>query len=239
MTERPDHWPPAPEHADTKLAQLLALNDQLATDVPLVEDAATEPAAQPCTTCRAVAIVRDRARALRNWPQYRQAVETLHQHRGAGHQHVNSGRPVISTGKRSLVLTGQHTVRTVQGTVLRFFLADTGSASNASTDASTDTATDADTSRSEPACRWKPATDIDFQHAYENALFDPKALADGELRSNTHRIQLPLDALAGAGGFFWSDGADGAGIMTTNGASPSECGLDHLADIPADPNDAP
>ncbi|MBB5935233.1 hypothetical protein [Streptomyces zagrosensis] len=223
--QKPEHWPPAPEPIDAKLSQLLALNDQLASDVPLVEDADADakPSTQPCATCRAVAIVRDRARALRDWPQYREAVDALHAHRGAGHRRENSGPPVSSPGKRSLVLTGQHTVRTVQGTVLRFFLAN----ANANTD------------RSDPVNGWEPATDVEFQQAYEGALFDPKALAEGELRTNPHRIQLPLDALAGAGGFFWSDGADAAGIMTTNGKTPSDCGLDHLADTPATPDSTP
>ncbi|MBB5936726.1 hypothetical protein [Streptomyces zagrosensis] len=118
---------------------------------------------------------------------------------------------VGTADRRSIVLTWQHTVRVADGTVLRFFL------------------TDADPC--EPAMGWKPATDIEFQHAYENALFDPKALAAGELCANTHRIQIPLDALAGTGGFFWSDGAHTAGIMTTNGKAPEDCEL-HLAHVP-------
>ncbi|MBB5936287.1 hypothetical protein [Streptomyces zagrosensis] len=218
MTEHPGHWPPAPEPIDAKLSQLLALNDQLACDVPLMGHVDTAPATRPCATCRAVAIVRDRACALRDWLRYRKAVETLRAHRGAEHQREQSGPAVTSAAKRSSVLTGQHTVRTVQGAVLRFFLANAG--------------------RAETADAWEPVSDIDFQHAYENALFDPKALASDELRTNPHRIQLPLDALAGTGGFFWADGADAAGVMTTNGKTPSDCGLDYLADTPTTPDSA-
>ncbi|MBB5938146.1 hypothetical protein [Streptomyces zagrosensis] len=156
MIQHPDHWPPAPEPIDAKLSQLLALNDQLASDVPLVEHVATETAAALCATCRAVVIVRDRARALRDWPRYRKAVETLHAHRAVEHhQREQNGPAVTSAAKRSSVLTGQHTVRTVQGnTVLRFFLANTGQAET----------TDA----------WEPVTDIDFQHAYETRCLTPK-----------------------------------------------------------------
>ncbi|MBB5939888.1 hypothetical protein [Streptomyces zagrosensis] len=209
----PDHWPPAAEPADMKLAQLCAINDQLASDVPLVEHVDREPAAQSCATCRTVATVRDRARALRDWPQYRKAVEALHAHRRATH-------PQGGADRRALVLTGQHTVRTTDGTVLRFFLASAAARA------------EADAGPSDPACGWEHATDFEFQRAYEDAQFDPQALASGELRPNVHRRQLPLDALAGPGGFFWSDGADEAGIMTTNGLAPGECGLSHLTDLP-------
>ncbi|MBB5933639.1 hypothetical protein [Streptomyces zagrosensis] len=131
---------------------------------------------------------------------------------------------MTSIGNRALVLTGHHTVRTADGTVLRFFLGRARAQAHANL--------------SHPTCGWEPVADFEFQHAYENALFDPQGLKSGELRANAHRIQLPLDALAGAGGFFWSDGADEAGIMTTNGNTPGECGLDHLTDLPRGSGDA-
>ncbi|MBB5938212.1 hypothetical protein [Streptomyces zagrosensis] len=103
------------------------------------------------------------------------------------------------------VLTGRHEVITVSGIVLRFFLADA--------------------ELSDPDCGWEPACDWDFQRAYENALFDPEAMERGDLRTNTSRIQFALDALAGPGSYFWSDGGAKAGIMTTNGKTPEDCGL--------------
>ncbi|MBB5940140.1 hypothetical protein [Streptomyces zagrosensis] len=213
----PDHWPPAPEPADKKVAQLLAARDQLAADVHVVDDANATPAACRCARCRALDGTRDRARALREWPPHREAVDVPLEHRRVERHGEESGRAARGVGKRSLVLTGQHTVRTVQGTVLRFFLADAAP--------------------SDLAIGWKPVADIEFQHAYENALFDPRGLESGELRANTHRIQLALDAIAGPGGFFWSDGARTAGVMTTNGMTPEECGLDYLADMPKDMGD--
>ncbi|MFF5716721.1 hypothetical protein [Streptomyces buecherae] len=102
------------------------------------------------------------------------------------------------------MLTGQHTVRTALGCVLRFFLADAGC---------------------DAGPRWRPVSDCAFQHAYELSLFDPAGLAAGDLRPNAHRVQLALDALTGPGSFLWSDGADAAGVMTTNGKAPEDCGL--------------
>ncbi|MBB5937334.1 hypothetical protein [Streptomyces zagrosensis] len=115
-------------------------------------------------------------------------------------------RAVARSRSAHRILTGQHTVRLGDGTALRFFLA--GAAPLA------------------PACGWQPVTDVDFQLAYEAALFEAKGLADGVLRSNANRVQLTLDTLAGPGGFYWSDGADAAGIMTTNGHTPEACGFD-------------
>ncbi|MBB5936196.1 hypothetical protein [Streptomyces zagrosensis] len=86
MIQLPEHWPPAPEPADAKLTQLLARQDQLAADVPLVEDAASEPTATPCARCRAVITLRDRAHTVRDWPRYHKAVEALHNHRRQAHQ---------------------------------------------------------------------------------------------------------------------------------------------------------
>ncbi|MFI2029902.1 hypothetical protein [Streptomyces buecherae] len=107
---------------------------------------------------------------------------------------------------RARVLTGQHTVRTVSGAVLRFFLADA--------------------SRPESgAARWKPVADIEFQLAYEASLFAREPNGTAALRPNTQRVQLALDALAGPGSFFWSDGGAEAGVMTTNGKTPDACGL--------------
>ncbi|QKW50234.1 hypothetical protein [Streptomyces buecherae] len=102
------------------------------------------------------------------------------------------------------MLTGQHTVRTALGCVLRFFLADTGRDAGGG---------------------WRPVSDCAFQHAYELSLFDPAGLAAGDLRPNAHRVQLALDAPTGPGSFLWSDGADAAGVMTTNGKAPEDCGL--------------
>ncbi|QKW50003.1 hypothetical protein [Streptomyces buecherae] len=107
---------------------------------------------------------------------------------------------------RARVLTGQHTVRTVSGAVLRFFLADALSLDPA-------------------AARWKPVTDVEFQLAYEASLFAKDPDGSAALRPNTRRVQLTLDALAGPGGFFWSDGGAEAGVMTTNGKTPDACGL--------------
>ncbi|MFE6777137.1 hypothetical protein [Streptomyces sp. NPDC057702] len=103
------------------------------------------------------------------------------------------------------VLTGHHEVRTASGAVLRFFLADVD--------------------LSDPACVWRPALDWDFQHAYENSLFDREAMERGDLRANSRHVQVALDALAGPGGYFWSDGEAHSGVMTTNGQTPDACGL--------------
>ncbi|MFE6778597.1 hypothetical protein [Streptomyces sp. NPDC057702] len=113
-------------------------------------------------------------------------------------------------GARARVLTGEHTVRTVSGGVLRFFLADAW--------------------WDDPGCEWTPATDVEFQLAYEMSLFDQALVGRGRLGPNAGRVQVGLDALAGAGSFFWSDGDGDAGIMTTNGKAPEDCGLG-LADV--------
>ncbi|GAA4685698.1 hypothetical protein [Streptomyces youssoufiensis] len=107
---------------------------------------------------------------------------------------------------RARVLTGQHTVRTVSGAVLRFFLADALPLDPA-------------------AARWKPVADVEFQLAYEASLFTRDPNGTAALRPNTQRVQLALDALAGPGSFFWSDGGAEAGVMTTNGKTPDACGL--------------
>ncbi|GAA4662343.1 hypothetical protein [Streptomyces youssoufiensis] len=107
------------------------------------------------------------------------------------------------------VLTGEHEVRTSEGAVLRFFLARGPLA--------------------DPGTAWERATDAEFQHAYELALFDPRGLDAQLLLPNPRRVQLALDALAGTGSFFWSDGADVSGVLTTNGKAPEECGLDLAA----------
>ncbi|MER0241951.1 hypothetical protein AAHZ94_07920 [Streptomyces sp. HSW2009] len=103
------------------------------------------------------------------------------------------------------MLTGEHAVRAVCGVVLRFFLTRAW--------------------RDEPTCEWADATDIEFQLAYEEALFDRDARGATVLRPNPRRVQLALDAFAGPGSFFWCDGGDGAGVMTTNGKAPDDCGL--------------
>ncbi|WEV26392.1 hypothetical protein OYE22_15190 [Streptomyces sp. 71268] len=107
------------------------------------------------------------------------------------------------------VLTGDHEVRTSEGAVLRFFLARGPPA--------------------EPDTAWERATDAEFQHAYELSLCDPRGLDTQFLLPNPRRVQVTLDALAGTGSFFWSDGADVAGVLTTNGKAPEECGLDLAA----------
>ncbi len=109
---------------------------------------------------------------------------------------------------RARVLTGQHTVRTVAGVVLRFFLADAR--------------------LSDPACGWEAVTDAEFQYAYEAVLFDrepPDRGEPGPHHPNPERVQVTLDALAGPGSFCWVDGCVDAGIMTTNGKAPADCGL--------------
>ncbi|MFT2017418.1 hypothetical protein ACMA1D_16500 [Streptomyces sp. 796.1] len=113
---------------------------------------------------------------------------------------------------RPHVLTGQHAVQLAEGTVLRFFLAQGDEAGGAG--------------------EWGAVSDAEFQYAYEMALFDPAGIAVGELRPNARRVQVPLDAVVGVGGFFWSDGGAGdggaggsAGVMTTNGKTPQDCGL--------------
>ncbi|MFE6777253.1 hypothetical protein [Streptomyces sp. NPDC057702] len=107
------------------------------------------------------------------------------------------------------VLTGEHEVRTAQGVVLRFFLANGPLAA--------------------PGARWMRASDVEFQYAYEVAQFDPRAHAEHTVRRNPGWFQVGLDALVGAGGFFWSDGAGVSGVLTTNGKAPGECGLDLVA----------
>lgn len=110
---------------------------------------------------------------------------------------------------RARVLTGQHTVRTVAGVVLRFFLADAR--------------------LSDPTCGWEAVTDAEFQYAYEASLFDRESPDQGRPgsnpRANPDRVQVTLDALAGPGSFCWLDGCVDAGIMTTNGKAPVDCGL--------------
>ncbi|MFE6776413.1 hypothetical protein [Streptomyces sp. NPDC057702] len=103
------------------------------------------------------------------------------------------------------VLTGEHEVRTAQGVVLRFFLADGPLAA--------------------PGARWMRASDVEFQYAYELAQFDEGERAGDGVRPNPDWFQVALDALVGAGGFFWSDGAAASGVLTTNGKAPEECGL--------------
>ncbi|MBB5936195.1 hypothetical protein [Streptomyces zagrosensis] len=129
---------------------------------------------------------------------------------------------------RHLTLTGQHAVRLSNGATLRFFLAD--ASTHAEVGTGTGTSTSTSTNASDPVCGWEQVTDIEFQLAYETALFDPDELEHGNLRPNPHRVQLTLDALAGPGAFCWLDGADKAGLMTNNGKTPEECGLD-LAEI--------
>lgn len=124
----------------------------------------------------------------------------------------------MKASARDPILTGQHTVRPVEGGVLRFFLAD-GPLSDTRT-------------------QWAPVTDVEFQHAYELAQFDPAGLKAGTLRANPHRMQLALDALIGTGGFFWSDGFQMAGVMTANGKAPQDCGLE-LATLGVTPGGAP
>ncbi|WEV25815.1 hypothetical protein OYE22_11865 [Streptomyces sp. 71268] len=103
------------------------------------------------------------------------------------------------------VLTGEHEIHTVAGVVLRFFLADGG--------------------RNGLEDGWRAVTDREFQFAYENSLFDMEAAKRKEIRPNTRYVQLTLDALAGAGAYFWSDGYGAAGVMTANGKTPEECGF--------------
>ncbi|WP_217189001.1 hypothetical protein [Streptomyces buecherae] len=108
---------------------------------------------------------------------------------------------------RARVLTGQHTVRTVAGVVLRFFLDDAR--------------------LSDPACGWEAVTDAEFQYAYEASLFDRKSPDQGRPgpHPNPDRVQVTLDGIAGPGSFCWVDGLADAGIMTTNGKAPVDCGL--------------
>ncbi|WEV26968.1 hypothetical protein OYE22_18490 [Streptomyces sp. 71268] len=113
---------------------------------------------------------------------------------------------------RARVLTGQHTVRTVAGVVLRFFLADAR--------------------LSDPACGWEAVTDAEFQYAYEASLFDREPPDQGRPVPNPERVQVTLDALVGPGSFCWVDGCVDAGIMTTNGKAPVDCGLG-LTDVRA------
>ncbi|MER0243318.1 hypothetical protein AAHZ94_15075 [Streptomyces sp. HSW2009] len=113
---------------------------------------------------------------------------------------------------RSHVLTGQHAVQLAEGTVLRFFLARGDEVGGPG--------------------EWGAVTDAEFQYAYEIALFDPAGIAVGELRPNARRVHVPLDSVVGVGGFLWADGAadaggsgGSAGVMTTNGKTPQDCGL--------------
>ncbi|MFE6778536.1 hypothetical protein [Streptomyces sp. NPDC057702] len=103
------------------------------------------------------------------------------------------------------VLTGEHEIHTVAGVVLRFFLADPV--------------------RVAADGGWRPVSDREFQLAYENSLFDMDAARRNEIRPNARHVQLTLDAVAGPGGYFWSDGQAEAGVMTANGKTPAECGF--------------
>ncbi|WEV25714.1 hypothetical protein OYE22_11260 [Streptomyces sp. 71268] len=84
------------------------------------------------------------------------------------------------------VLTGRHEVTTVSGAVLRFFIAEA--------------------KLSDATCVWEAVCDWDFQHAYEESLFDREAMERGDLRANSDHIQVALDALAGPGSYFWRTG---------------------------------
>ncbi|MFE6775473.1 hypothetical protein [Streptomyces sp. NPDC057702] len=116
------------------------------------------------------------------------------------------------TDARARVLTGEHTVRMACGAVLRFFLADAF--------------------LDDPACGWVAVADVEFQLAYEMSLFERHGAGPVDLRPNARRCQVGLDALAGPGSFFWSDGDAEAGVMTTNGLTPDACGLTP-ASVPA------
>lgn len=118
---------------------------------------------------------------------------------------VDRERGLRVADSRRHTLTGRHAVLLRSGTVLRFFLA--GSKA------------------SDSVGGWTAATHTEFQHAYEISLFDSDELKRGRLRPNPRRVCLALDAQAGTGSFYWSDGSGAAGIMTANGRTPKECGL--------------
>lgn len=97
---------------------------------------------------------------------------------------------------RPRVLRGEHRV-IVEGTPLRFYLrlGEPGA----------------------PVPRWRPTTDTEFQHRYEDSLFDQPALRRGQLRPNPRRMELTT-----TDGWWWSDGYHTAGICTFNDGAPAE-----------------
>ncbi|MFI2030798.1 hypothetical protein [Streptomyces buecherae] len=105
-----------------------------------------------------------------------------------------------------LVFEGAHRV-IVRGVALRFFLR---------TDRSSDTHNANDTSK--PDSAWAPVTDVDFQHAYELALFDPDALRVEVLCPNARRVEHTT-----AEGWLWSDGCGSMGLCTFDDRTPEEC----------------
>ncbi|MER0245711.1 hypothetical protein AAHZ94_27795 [Streptomyces sp. HSW2009] len=121
-----------------------------------------------------------------------------------------SGFPAGYTRALHYVLTGEHEIHTVAGVVLRFFLAEEV--------------------RPGETAAWRPVSDREFQLAYENSLFDMDAALRNEIRPNARHVQRAVDDLAGTGGYLWSDGGAEVGVMTANGKSPEECGLD-LAEV--------
>ncbi|WP_217196405.1 hypothetical protein [Streptomyces buecherae] len=92
---------------------------------------------------------------------------------------------------KHLVFEGTHRV-IVKGVALRFFLRADGV--------------------------WAPATDTDFQRAYELALFDPDALRKDVLCPNARRVEHTT-----VEGWFWSNGCNSAGLCTFDDRSPEEC----------------
>ncbi|MFE6775398.1 hypothetical protein [Streptomyces sp. NPDC057702] len=65
---------------------------------------------------------------------------------------------------------------------------------------------------------WAPATDTDFQHAYELALFDPDALRRDVLCPNARRFECTT-----VEGWYWSDGCGKQGLCTFDDRAPEEC----------------
>ncbi|MFE6778246.1 hypothetical protein [Streptomyces sp. NPDC057702] len=90
-----------------------------------------------------------------------------------------------------LVFEGAHRV-VVRGVALRFFL------------------------RTDDV--WAPVTDLDFQHAYELALFDPDALRQDVLCPNARRFECNTVV-----GWYWSDGCGSSGLCTFDDRTPDEC----------------
>ncbi|GAA4691780.1 hypothetical protein [Streptomyces youssoufiensis] len=99
--------------------------------------------------------------------------------------------PAGSATLKHLVFEGTHRV-IVKGVALRFFLRADGG--------------------------WAPATDVDFQRAYELALFDPDALRKDVLCPNARRVEHTT-----VEGWFWSNGCHSAGLCTFDDRSPEEC----------------
>ncbi|MBC3990791.1 hypothetical protein H8N00_18300 [Streptomyces sp. AC563] len=117
-----------------------------------------------------------------------------------------------------LVFEGAHRV-IVRGVALRFFLrTDRHSGTDNADGSGSGSGTNNADITNRPDSAWAPVTDIDFQHAYELAFFDPDALREDVLCPNARRVEHTT-----AEGWLWSDGCGSVGLCTFDDRTPDEC----------------